>query len=123
MGALEPDVSTWVWLVPAVAVVVVGVAARYRALMRRGSGLPPGTGGVRLVGMTGTITRHDGAGDVRVSVLGDEWRAVGDTDRLAVGDRVRVTDVEGVALAVTPVPAPDAAEEDATPAQPQDGAT
>lgn len=175
MGALDPDVLTWVWLVPAAAaattavavhrwrlvavaggvgaltgwlaglsggsvavqvivVVVVAttgaaVAARYRALVRRGSGLPPGTGGGRLVGMTGTITHHGGSGDARVSLLGDEWRVAGDTDRLAEGDRVRVTGVEGVALVVTRVPAPapdprtDPTTDDATRSQTQDGVT
>lgn len=170
MGALDPDVTTWVWLAPAAAaagtavavhrwqlaaaavavgaltgwitglsggtvvvqIVVAGVvatavgatAARYRALIRHGSGLPPGTGGGRLVGMTGTITHHDGTGGARVNVLGDEWRVAGDPDAIAEGDRVRVTGVEGVALVVTRVPpGPDPATNDATHSQPQDGAT
>lgn len=172
MGALDPDVLTWVWLAPAVAAaatavavrrwrlvaaavavgaltgwlaglsggsvavqaivavvvatVVGAVAARYLALVRRGSGLPPGTGGGRLVGMTGTITHHDRAGNARVSLLGgEEWRVAGGTHQLAEGDRVRVTAVEGVALVVTPVPAadPDPATDDATRSQTQDGVT
>lgn len=124
MGALDLDVTTWVLLLLATVVVVGAVVARYRALVRRGSGLPPGAGGGRLVGMTGTITHHDGAGTVRVDVLGDEWRVAGDTHGLAEGDRVRVTDVEGVALVVTPIAADtDPATDDATRSQPQDGAT
>lgn len=171
MGALEPDVLTWVWLVPAavgavvavvvprgrlaaaavtlaaltawlvglsggtvlvqtvvavaIATVVGAVAARYQELIRRGSGLPPGIGGGRLVGMTGTITHHDGAGDARVSLDGDEWRVAGDTDRLAEGDRVRVTGVEGVALVVTPAPAaaPDENGDHPPRSQTQDGVT
>ncbi len=124
MGALDLDVTTWVWLVLAAVAAVGALAARYRALVRRGSGLPPGTGGGRLVGMTGTITHHDGAGDTRVSVLGDEWRVAGETDDLTEGDRVLVTGVEGVALVVTPAPAaaPDPAD-DATRPQTQDGVT
>lgn len=125
MGALDPDVTTWVVLLLATVVVVGAVVARYRALVRRGSGLPPGTGGGRLVGMTGTITRHDGAGDVRVTVLGDEWGVAGDTDRLAEGDTVRVTGVEGVTLVVTPVPAAsrDTTVDDPRRSQTQDGVT
>lgn len=124
MGALDLDVTTWVLLLLATVVVVGAVVARYRALVRRGSGLPPGAGGGRLVGMTGTITHHDGAGTVRVDVLGDEWRVAGDTHGLAEGDRVRVTDVEGVALVVTRIAADtDPATDDATRSQPQDGAT
>lgn len=108
----------------AVAAVLAAVVSRYLALVRRGSGLPPGAGGGRLVGMTGTITHHDGAGTARVDVLGDEWRVVGDTRGLAVGDRVRVTDVEGVALVVTPIATEtDPATDDATRSQPQDGVT
>lgn len=125
MGALDLDVTTWVWLVLAAVAAVGALAARYRALVRRGSGLPPGTGGGRLVGMTGTITHHDGAGDARVSVLGDEWRVAGDVHELAEGDRVLVTGVEGVALVVTPAPAaePDPAGDQATTSQPQNGVT
>lgn len=108
----------------AVATLLAAIVSRYLALVRRGSGLPPGTGGGRLVGMTGTITHHDGAGTARVDVLGDEWRVAGDTHGLAEGDRVRVTDVEGVALVVTPIAADtDPAMDDPTRPQPQDGVT
>lgn len=124
MGALDLDVTTWVWLVLAAVAAVGALAARYRALVRRGSGLPPGTGGGRLVGMTGTITHHDGAGDAHVSVLGDQWRVAGDGQRFAEGDRVRVTGVEGVALVVTPTAAgPDPAGDQPATSQPQDGVT
>ncbi len=125
MGALDLDVSTWVWLVLAATAAVGALAARYRALVRRGSGLPPGTGGGRLVGMTGTITHHDGAGDARVSVLGDEWRVAGNAHRFAEGDLVRITGVEGVALVVKLVTAagPGPAGDQATTSQSQDGVT
>ena len=174
MGALDPDVSTWVWLtlaagatgvavavrrwrLPAaavalgalvgwltglsggtvavqallaggVAVVVGATAARYLALVRQGSGLPPGTGGSRLVGTTGTITHHDEAGITRVRVLGDEWPVAGGAPGLSEGDHVRVTAVEGVALVVTPAtastdPTVDPAPDDASHPQPQDGVT
>lgn len=118
MGALTS--GPWPWLAAVVAVaVLVGLGLRYRALVRRGNTLPPGAGGGRLVGMTGVVTRapdaHRPDPRARVTVLGDEWPVADghDSDDLGLGDRVRVIEVEGVALRVVPT-----SEDDPSPPRP-----
>lgn len=95
------------------AVFLLGGAAlfllfwRYQALVQRGNVLPPGVGAVRLVGLTGVVTRtidpthpeQRGAIDVE----GDTWSAVTEGDQaLPAGTAVRITDVEGTHVKVEP---------------------
>ncbi len=80
---------------------------RYQALVQEGNRLPPGVGAVRLVGLTGVVTRtiDPDAADVRgrIVVEGDTWGAVTDgTAVLPEGTRVRITDVEGTHVRVEP---------------------
>lgn len=80
---------------------------RYQSLVQEGNRLPPGVGAVRLVGLTGVVTRtiDPDATDVRgrIVVDGDTWGAVADgTAVLPEGTRVRITDVEGTHVRVEP---------------------
>lgn len=80
---------------------------RYQSLVQEGNTLPPGVGAVRLVGLTGVVTRAiDPASSEargRIVVEGDTWGAVTDgTKVLAEGTRVRITDVEGTHVRVEP---------------------
>ena len=101
-----PMLSVTGWVVVVITALLVGVAVaivRYRRLEREGSRLPPGAGGVRLRGLDAVVTvaHRPGVRPGRVRVLGDEW-LVGEevTDPLAVGEVVRVLDVEGAHLVV-----------------------
>lgn len=99
--------SPWPGVVVAVVavVVVLGLLMRYRALDRAGSPLPPGAGGARLIGTTGTVSvaHEPGVARGRVLVLGDEWGVADDVStRLTVGDTVVVDEVVGTRLVVTP---------------------
>lgn len=92
------------------------VFSRYQALVQRGNELPPGVGAVRLVGLTGVVTRtiDPTSAEARGSVMveGDTWGALADgTAPIAEGTRVRVVDVEGTRVRVEPV----ADERDPTP--------
>ena len=80
---------------------------RYQSLVQRGNTLPPGVGAVRLVGLTGVVTRDvdpdDTAARGRVVVHGETWGARTDgPEVLREGTRVRVTDVEGTRVQVVP---------------------
>lgn len=106
MGALAGTVWPWVGLVAVVAVLLIGMLLRYRMLERRGSGLPPGTGGARLVGMTGEVVAAPrDSTPAQVQVLGEQWRVARGAAGLTIGDRVVITDVEGVGLVVEAVDA------------------
>lgn len=97
---------------------------RYQSLVQEGNRLPPGVGAVRLVGLTGVVTRtiDPDAPDVRgrIEVEGDTWNAVTNgTEVLAEGTRVRITDVEGAHVRVEPAdPLPDPATPAAEPGPP-----
>lgn len=91
----------WVWplriAAPAYAVVVVLSGALYVKLiqaMRR----PPAAGLDELAHGAGEVVSVEG-GDVRVLVHGERWSARS-PDSLRVGDRVRVTGVDGMTLTV-----------------------
>lgn len=80
---------------------------RYQALVQRGNILPPGVGAVRLVGLTGVVTRTIDPGHPEqrgtIAVEGDTWTAVTEGDRsLPEGTPVRITDVEGTHVKVEP---------------------
>jgi membrane protein implicated in regulation of membrane protease activity len=115
----------WIGLAVAVVVtaVVVGAFLRYRALERAGSGLPPGVGGARLVGVTGEVVAdHVPPGRRgRARVLGEEWALADDvTVQLRAGSTVRVTDVVGTRLVVEPLGDDEAGRRATTPAAPED---
>lgn len=101
--------STWVGaLVVAVGLLlVVALFVRYRRLERAGTPLPPGTGGARMVGASGTVVADHLPGQQRgrVRVLGEEW-GVADavTDPLHTGEHVRVREVTGTRLVVVKEP-------------------
>lgn len=85
-----------------------GIFWRYQSLVQQGNRLPPGVGAVRLVGLTGVVTTDvdpaDEAAHGQVVVAGEEWFARTDgTDVLPAGTRVRVLEVEGTRVRVTPV--------------------
>lgn len=68
-----------------------------------------------LVGMEGTVVRDfvDGQGQVKLSV-GETWTArieSAHTSQLEVGDRVRVTSIEGATAMVAPVKATESKKE------------
>lgn len=84
---------------------------RYQSLVQKGNVLPPGVGAVRLVGMTGVVTRridpHDSELSGKVVVEGDTWGAF--TEKSIVlpeGVRVRIVDVEGTRVKVEPIEEP-----------------
>lgn len=92
---------------------------RYQSLVQEGNRLPPGVGAVRLVGLTGVVTRtidpHSTEARGRIVVEGDTWGAV--TDGSAVlpeGTRVRIVDVEGTHVRVEPAEPPDPPAPDAS---------
>ena len=109
--------STWTGVLLTVVgiVVVLLLLHRYRALERAGSALPPGAGGARMVGTTGTVVAdHVPEGQRgRVRVLGEEW-AIADAvgERLQAGQEVRVQRVSGTRLVVVPAPAADGESRD-----------
>jgi membrane protein implicated in regulation of membrane protease activity len=80
---------------------------RYQSLVQRGNELPPGVGAVRLVGLTGVVTRDVRPGTTepgQVAVGGETWGALtGGQSVLPEGTRVRVVDVEGTRVRVEPV--------------------
>ena len=97
------------WLLALGTLVVAAVVVwRYRTVIRRGSGLPPGVGGTRLVGMTAEVVRTVGGRDQEVGavrVLGDVWPARTRGRVLArPGTTVRIVDVEGTRVVVEAVP-------------------
>ncbi len=55
-----------------------------------------------LVGRTATVTQPFARGEGRVSIDGDDWKAVcgDDAAQLAEGDRVEVTEVNSVVLTI-----------------------
>lgn len=110
--------SPWTGALVALAVVllVLALLRRYRSLERAGTPLPPGVGGARMVGTTGVVVAEHVPGTKRgqVHVLGEDWNVADDvTERLSVGDTVRVERVSGTRLVVTTVGA-DAADDGGT---------
>jgi len=105
------------------AAVLALVLARWDGIARRGSGLPPGVGGGRLVGATGVV-RHPAAtpdATALVRVLGDDWGLLAEPDPpLRAGEQVHVVAVHGTRLVVERVRPPGDAPRD-TP--PSDGPT
>ena len=91
------------WVAALAVLVLVGLLLRYRTLARSGTGLPPGVGGGRMVGTTGTVTGEHVPGTQRgtVHVLGEDW-TVADVVvvPLDVGDTVTVERVVGTRLVV-----------------------
>lgn len=85
------------------------VLVRWERLAARGSGLPPGVGGGRLVGATGVVRRPAaGPGTTAlVRVLGDDWGLRTEPDPpLRAGEEVRVVAVDGTRLVVERVRPP-----------------
>lgn len=81
---------------------------RYQSLVQKGNVLPPGVGAVRLVGMTGVVTRqvdpHETEPTGRVTVEGDTWGAFTESSSvLPEGARVRIVDVAGTRVQVEPI--------------------
>lgn len=80
---------------------------RYQTLVQRGNTLPPGVGAMRLVGLSGVVTRaidpSESTARGRVTVEGESWNAttVGD-DVIPEGARVRILEVEGTHVRVEP---------------------
>lgn len=87
--------------------ILFAVFWRYQSLVQQGTPLPPGVGAVRLVGMTGVVTRtvepDATARPGEVRVLGETWTVLADGTHLAEGTRVRVTGVEGTRIRVEPI--------------------
>lgn len=85
------------------------VLFRWERLARRGSGLPPGVGGGRLVGATGVVRRPAAGPDTTalVRVLGDDWGLRTEPEPpLRAGEEVRVVAVDGTRLVVERVRPP-----------------
>lgn len=104
------------------ATVLALVVGRWAALVARGSGLPPGVGGGRLVGSEAMVVRtadRAGTATARVRVLGDDWGLVDEPDPpLRAGEAVRVVAVQGTRLEVVRVRPPGDAPHDAPPSTP-----
>lgn len=113
--------SPWVGAIVAIAalLLLVLLLLRYRALERAGTPLPPGAGGARMVGTTGTVVVDHVPGEQRgqVHVLGEDWSIADAVDRrLPVGTTVRVERVTGTRLVVAPTTdAGDGSEPDSHP--------
>lgn len=95
------------------AVFVFGGAAmfllfwRYQSLIQEGNRLPPGVGAMRLVGLTGIVTRTIDPADPKtfgqIRVEGEDWGAITDEPVvLPEGTRVRIVEVEGTHVRVEP---------------------
>lgn len=74
--------------------------------------LPPGVGADRLVGLVGIVTADITADDTdrrgRVSIDGEVWGALTDTEgTIPKGSKVRVRSMQGTRVLVEPLPPPD----------------
>lgn len=81
---------------------------RYQSLVQKGNVLPPGVGAVRLVGMTGVVTRpvdpRETEPSGQVMVEGDTWGAFTEASTvLPEGARVRIVDVAGTRVQIEPI--------------------
>jgi membrane protein implicated in regulation of membrane protease activity len=95
------------------AVFVLGGAAAFALFYRWArhdlvNELPVGVGADRLVGMIGVVTNEIAADDTsrggRVSLAGETWGALSDSDEpLPAGTRVKVTSMRGTRVVVEPV--------------------
>lgn len=99
-----PTVRVSPWLI---GVMAVGIIAFNLLVLRAILGVihqPPRTGAERLIGEQG-VALTDLAPDGQVRVDLEDWSAVAVTGEIRAGDPVRVIDIAGVRLRVTPIEA------------------